>query len=149
MIWMYAICVCGGEETNVCAALKKENIKCHLPRTTIAERKGGAWHKKEKLLIPGYIFIESILTPEIYYKVKEMAHVRGWVGKGQPSPMTNEDAEFILQMANNGEAIPMLTFDSPYLKKAIIRSVDKRHFRIKATIMVMEKTHTVTFGYLG
>ncbi|MBO5369424.1 MAG: transcription termination/antitermination NusG family protein [Clostridia bacterium] len=150
MIWMYAIAASSGNEQKAAEQLRKiDKIKIHMPRNIIAERRGGVWHEKEKMLIPGYLFVECILTPEIYYGVKESSFVSGWIGKGQPVPMSEEDAEFIFFMANGGKPIPMLKFDSPFLKKSIIRAVDKRQKRIKATIMVMGKSHTVTFGYLS
>ena len=149
MIRMYALTSGSGEELKALSQLCKiEGIRTYLPQVTICERRGGAWHPKEKMLIPGYVFAECNLTPEIYYKVKNAAYIRGWIGKGEPTPMSEEDAKFISFMANGGKPIPMLHFDSPFLKKSIIRAVDKRQRRIKATIMVMGKTHTVTFGYL-
>ncbi len=145
---MYAIRAQSGEETMVLhELLKLKGVRPALPRNILEQRRGGSWQQYERVLIPGYVFLECTLSADIYYKVKNTAYVHGWVGGGCPTPMNEEDRSFIDFMANDGEPIPVLKFDSPYLKKSIIKSVDKRQRRIKATIMIMGKAHTVTFGY--
>jgi transcriptional antiterminator NusG len=145
---MYAVRAQSGEEATILHELTKiKGVRPVLPRNIVEIRKGGVWRKYEKVLIPGYIFVDCELSADIYYKVKNTPYVHGWVGGGSPTPMNEEDKGFIDFMANSGEPIPVLKFDSPYLKKSVIRSVDKRQRRIKATIMIMGKAHTVTFGY--
>ncbi len=145
---MYAISVISGKEFDIVQTLKGiDGIKAYLPTNLIEIRKGGAWHIKEKILMPGYIFISCKFNNDIYYKVKNVPGVNFWIGKGSPESMLEQDEEFILFLHNEGKPIPILNWKSPYLKRAVIRAIDKRQRRITATINVCDKIHTITFGY--
>ena len=93
---MYAISVTGGKEFQVFEELKKiDGIKALLPTNMIVIRKAGIWREKEKVLIPGYIFIKCKFNYDLYYKVKSIPCVTSWIGKGVPSVMSIEDESFI------------------------------------------------------
>lgn len=145
---MYAISVTGGKEFQVLEELKKiDGIKALLPTNMIVIRKAGIWREKEKVLIPGYIFIKCKFNYDLYYKVKSIPCVTSWIGKGVPSVMSIEDESFIEFLSNNGEAIPVQSIISPFVKKSVIKKLDKHARRITATLCICDKVHTVTFGY--
>ena len=147
---MYAVSVTAGKEMAVLEKLNKtDGVKGYVPRCVVELRRGGFWRKEEKILIPGYVFIECKFNYNIYYKIKGITHVHSWIGKGIPSMMCDEDAEFIKFMANGGEAIPPQSITGSFLQRTIIKDINKRQRRIKVQFSVMGKTHTVTFGYLN
>lgn len=145
---MYVISVMGGKEFDLRRELNKlSGTEAILPTNMVDIRKGGKWHPEEKILIPGYIFLRCRYTPTLYYKVKNMPGVIGWLGGGKPEELTEADESFVDFFANGGRPIPILTFDSPFVRKAIIKRVDKHRKRITATMKIFDKIHTVTFGY--
>ena len=147
---MYVVSVTGGREYKARDELNKiDGVHAVLPTNMLCIRRGGAWHEEEKILIPGYVFLECKYNTSIYYKVRNTYGVTNWLGKGNPEPLTSDDEKFVECFANGGKPIPVLTFDSPFVRKAIIKQVDKHRRRITATIRIFDKLHTITFGYRG
>lgn len=147
---MYVVSVAGGKEFGAKEELNKiEGVEAVLPTNMVVIRRGGSWHETEKILIPGYVFLKCKYNTNVYYKVKNCYGVSNWLGKGTPEALTKDDEKFIDFFANGGKPIPELTFDSPFVRKAIIKRVDKHRRRITATINLFDKTHTITFGYRG
>lgn len=147
---MYVISVMGGKEFDLRRELNKlSGTEAILPTNMVDIRKGGKWHTEEKILIPGYIFLRCRYNPALYYKVKNMTGVISWLGGGKPEALTEADESFVDFFANGGRPIPVLTFDSPFVRKAIIKRVDKHRRRITATMRIFDNVHTVTFGYRG
>ena len=145
---MYVVSVAGGKELKARDELNKiKGMQAILPTNMVDIRKGGTWHEEEKILIPGYVFLECKYNTSMYYKVKNTYGVTKWLGGGNPTPLTADDEKFVEYFANGGKPIPVLTFDSPFVRKAIIKRVDKHRRRITATIRIFEKVHTITFGY--
>lgn len=147
---MYVVSVTSGKELQIKKELNKlSGVEAVLPTNIVEIRKGGAWHPVEKILIPGYIFLRCRYDTSLYYKVKNTVGVTNWLGKGKPEALTEADEKFVDFFANGGKPIPVLTFDSPFVRKAIIKRVDKHRRRITATMRIFDNVHTVTFGYRG
>ncbi len=144
----YVIKVTGGNELNVRDKLSKlQQMYAAVPTYLMEIRKGGVWRICEKVLIPGYVFIKCELTPDIYYKVKNTTFVTGWLGKGEPTSLTESDEEFVKLICNNGEPIPIQNKASEILCKTTMKIVNKRQRRVKVLVEVFGKTHTLTLGY--
>lgn len=147
---MYVIKVNSGKEFELRRELSKiSGVEPILPTNMVDIRRGGVWHTEEKILIPGYMFLRCRYSPNLYYKVKALPGVTGWLGHGKPEALSESDEKFVGFFGNGGNPIPVLSFDSPFVKKAIIKRVDKHRRRITATIKVFDDVHTVTFGYRG
>lgn len=145
---MYVISVMGGKEFELRRKLNQiSGIEAVLPTNMVDIRRGGMWHPEEKILIPGYIFIRCRYSTNMYYKIKNLPGVISWLGHGKPEALTEDDEKFVDFFGNGGKPIPILTFDSPFVRKAIIKRVDKHRRRITATMKIFGKVHTVTFGY--
>lgn len=120
-----------------------------LPKKTMYIRRGGSWHKTEYVIMPGYVFVETAvpMTDEVYYMVKGVNRVSGWLGADGPESLCKSDEEFVKFISNNGNALPILKATSPMLKKCIIGGVDKRQRRITLMFHLFEKVHKITFGF--
>ncbi|KEQ21812.1 antiterminator LoaP [Paenibacillus tyrfis] len=78
MNW-YALFVQTGKEEIVKTEINKrfnsKSIMCIIPKRKVPEKKGGVYYDKVKLLFPGYVFVETLMNFEIYYKIKEIQNI--------------------------------------------------------------------------
>jgi len=104
----YVVWVATGQEKDIYLALQKvPGVERTLfPVEPIWERKDGVWTQRETVIFPGYIFIECKMDSAIYYKIKGMPHVLGWLGKDTmwPSTVRQEEMDVLLQVMGCVEA---------------------------------------------
>ncbi len=145
---IYAISVCSGNEFAVRNILNDiDGVSAMVPTCLVYIRKGGVWKIHEKRILPGYVFVECRLSHDIYYRVKKTVFVSGWIGGGEPIPLNEADEKFVQLIYNEGRPIPVQSFGFEILKMTAIKSIDKRARRVRVTIPLMGKIHTLTLGY--
>ncbi len=116
-----------------------------IPTESVMEMKNGKKVVTTKKLFPGYIYIHMHLTDEGWHVVKNTPRVTGFVGGRNPSPLSDEEIESILnqvQMAQE-KPKPKYSFDKDEQIKIIdgpfsnfIGSVDEVNID-KGTLKVM------------
>lgn len=144
---MFAIAVNSGCEKEAFEQFKStEGIKPILPSCIRQRRHGGVWREYESIIIPGYIFIECKFSDEIYYKVKNSLHVKGWLGGAKPVKMIEKDAEFIKFIGNDGKPMPLVDTKSEIVKRATANVINKRARKIKLRVEVFGQGHVLTLG---
>jgi transcriptional antiterminator NusG len=78
-------------EQKVFEGLRGKDLEAFLPRTQVMSRRKDRRKKIHVPMIPGYVFVRSVLTPEDYYPIiKTVGVVRIVSFKGKPAP-ANED----------------------------------------------------------
>lgn len=99
---IYVLQVIGGKEYKIAAYLNNKGIPAFIPREAAIIRKGGKWHEQERLLFPGYVFIELCeYSAESYYTAKTVEGIVRFFKK----PLALAEAERIGWLRNNGEVI--------------------------------------------
>ena len=100
-------------EKKVKAALE-DRIKMHgledkfgkilVPTEEVVEMKEGKKRSSERKFFPGYVLVEMELDDETWHLVKEVPKVLGFIGgsSDRPSPISEEEANFILQRVEEG-----------------------------------------------
>lgn len=75
-----------------------------IPETKEVEIKDGVKKEKSKLMFPGYVLVEMIMSDEAWYAVRNTPGVTGFIGssgKGaKPIPLSPQEIDRIL--ANEG-----------------------------------------------
>ncbi len=109
---IYVLQVLTGKELSVRAELLRRGITAEVPREKILIRRDGLWSKKIKLLFPGYVFTEIDFTSEIFHKIKPVPGIIKFLG--QPTPLSDREAEMIRWLSNGGEIIEpsIINFDA-------------------------------------
>jgi transcriptional antiterminator NusG len=112
---------------------------------SVMEMKGGKKVVTTKKLFPGYVYVHMDLTDEGWHIVKNTPRVTGFVGGRNPSPLSDEEIDSILnqvQMAQE-KPKPKYTFETEEKVKIIngpfsnfIGSVDEINHD-KGTLKVM------------
>ena len=83
---IYVVHVQSGEETNIVQSLTQNGITAYAPRQELLERRQGEWHTVTRVIFPGYVFAETLLTDEDYYRIK---HTHGVIRiLGEPTPLS-------------------------------------------------------------
>ncbi len=79
-----------------------------VPTEEVVEMKGGQKRKSERKFFPGYVLVQMELDDETWHLVKETPRVMGFIGgkADQPAPITNKEAEIILQRVHDSEDKP-------------------------------------------
>ncbi|MFA7555548.1 MAG: transcription termination/antitermination protein NusG [Spongiibacteraceae bacterium] len=120
----YVVHAYSGYEKKVAAALK-ERIELHnmqerfgdilVPTEEIVEMRGGQKRRSERKFFPGYVLVQMELGDDTWHLVKETPRVMGFIGgkADKPAPITEAEANVILQRVESGEAPKPKTLFEP------------------------------------
>jgi transcription antitermination factor NusG len=140
----YVVWVSTGQEKEIYLAMQKlPSIERTLfPVEPIWERKDGEWRQRETVMLPGYLFIQCKMDAAIYYKIKDMPHVLGWVGKDTlwPTSVRQEEMDALLMIMACVEAG---TDPREWLKDVEVASRQRRGY---GTLSLHGKAYKVPFN---
>lgn len=157
----HGLFVVTGEEEKV-----KERVKYRLtddytvvvPKRKLKVRKGGIWKVESRVLFPGYVLVNGVITTDMYYQLKNIPGILRLLMTGNAvasidrSEMTvlsrlisnNEEIGFSNVLVENGRA---QVADGPLFSlEGIIISVDHRKQRAKVRIAFLGEERTVDLG---
>jgi len=79
-----------------------------VPTEEVVEMRGGQKRKSERKFFPGYVLVQMELDDTTWHLVKETPRVMGFIGgkADKPSPITDAEAELILQRIEDGTERP-------------------------------------------
>ena len=101
----YVIQVRTGTEENIriqCEKRIPSHIleKCYIPYYERMRRYEGAWHKEQKILFPGYLFLISDQLERLYPGLKNVIGLTKLIGTGREIvPLTEEETKLIRKLA--------------------------------------------------
>lgn len=120
----YVVHAYSGYEKKVANALK-ERIELQkmedkfgevlVPTEEVVEMRAGQKRRSERKFFPGYVLVEMELCDESWHLVKETPRVMGFIGgkADKPAPITEAEANTILQRIESGEAPKPKTLFEP------------------------------------
>lgn len=120
----YVVHAYSGYEKKVANALK-ERIELHnmqdkfgevlVPTEEVVEMRGGQKRRSERKFFPGYVLVEMELADDSWHLVKDTPRVMGFIGgkADKPAPITEAEANTILQRVESGEAPKPKTLFEP------------------------------------
>lgn len=113
----YVVHAFSGFEQQVCRSLEERIERFGMqdlfgqvlvPKETVVEMRKGQKRKSERKFFPGYVLVQMEMTDETWHLVKDAPKVLGFIGgtPEQPAPITEREAEAILQRIEDGENKP-------------------------------------------
>jgi transcriptional antiterminator NusG len=115
----YVIQTYSGFEAKVRDALQQRLAKYHmedkfgeilLPSETIKDQlPGGKTRVRQKLSLPGYIFVQMEFTDEVWHLVKDTPKVTGFIGNQKPQEVPARQVEALRRGIVEGAAKPRVT----------------------------------------
>lgn len=79
-----------------------------VPTEEVVEMKMGQQRKSERKFFPGYVLVQMQMDEDTWHLVKDAPKVMGFIGgrSDQPAPITEKEAEAILQRVQEGTDKP-------------------------------------------
>lgn len=166
----YVVHAYSGYEKKVKAALE-ERIVLHnmqdffgpvlVPSEEVIEMRAGQKRKSERKFFPGYVLVQMELNDASWHLVKETPRVMGFIGgkADKPAPITDKEAEFILQRMQDGAEAPkpktlfepgevIRVIDGPFNDfNAVVESVDYGRNRVQVAVQIFGRSTPVDLEF--
>jgi transcription termination/antitermination protein NusG len=127
----YAIHTRSRFEQKVFDGLRGKDMEAFLPRVEVMSRRKDRRQKILVPMIPGYIFVRSILTPDDYYPIIKTVGVVRMIGvQGKPVPATNEEIDALMILDGTDRTVQ---------NRSYVRKGDR--------VMIMEGPFTGLVGF--
>ena len=159
----YVIQVRTGTEKEIiqqCQTVIPEEIleKSFLPCFEEMKRYKGAWHKEQKLLFPGYVFLISEDPEQLYRKLKQVIGLTKLLKTGdQIISLTETEIQFLLEFGGKDQLVQMsigfveqeqvTILDGPLKgKEGYIKKIDRHRREAKLEIPMFGRILDVKVG---
>ena len=165
----YVIHVYSGFEKKVAQAIREQVEQKGLadffedisvPTEEVVEMRRGQKISAERKFFPGYVLAKMDLTDDTWHLVKDTPKVTGFLGtRGKPSPISDVEAERILQQVQEGieRPKPSITFeigeqvkvaDGPFESfTGYVEEVDEERTRLKVAVSIFGRATPVELEY--
>lgn len=138
MNW-FVLWVLTGKEKEVLAKVKgiQDVSQALAPEEVLYYRKDGGWEERPHVLIPGYVFLQCRMDSAIYYQIRGIPYVIGWLGSDSMWPSIVPENEMLPVIEINAGCDPAGQLQAV--------SIDRRKRRGKGTLTLYGKEQTITF----
>jgi transcriptional antiterminator NusG len=150
---MYVLQCISGKEADVQSEIFSQGYTARVPAAVRIERCGGRWLDRLRVLMPGYVFVDSPMHDDLYHSVKGVDGVIRWLNPGEPVPLYENEVAFIRKLtADNRPLLPIDIETTPHLRihnspltglEHQIVELRRRQQRIRMRATVLGEEHTV------
>ena len=118
----YVIHVYSGFENKVAQSIREQATQCNMedaildvqvPTEEVVRMRRGTKVSSQRKFFPGYGLVSMEVTDESWHLIKNTPKVTGFLGgRGQPSPISNAEADRIMHQVQEGieRPKPLITF---------------------------------------
>jgi len=164
----YVIHVYSGFEKKVAEAIRDQAEKKGMddmfeevlvPTEEVVELRRGQKINSERKFFPGYVLVKMEMTDESWHLVKNTPKVTGFLGNRKPSPITEREANQILQQVKEGVERPkpsvifeigeqVRVADGPFTSfNGMVEDVDEERARLKVAVSIFGRSTPVELEY--
>lgn len=135
----FVLWVLTGKELEVLARIQGSPgvTQALVPVETLQYRREGAWEPRESALIPGYVFLQCSMDSAIYYRIRGIPHVIGWLGSDSMWPTIVPEDEMIPVLALHAGCDPASQLQNV--------TIDRRKRRGRGTLTLLGQSQAITF----
>lgn len=131
-----------------------------IPTEQVSEIKGGKKKISQRKFFPGYVLVEMELSDDVWYFIKSVPGVSGFIGRGaKPIPLADEEIANIIKQAEEkkekpspkvlfekGESIKVI--DGPFTNfNGTIEEVNPNKGKLKAVVSIFGRGTPVELEY--
>jgi transcriptional antiterminator NusG len=167
MEW-YVVHIYSGFEEKVKASIedgaRRRNLtdkidQIMIPTEKVVELKGGKKKESDKKFYPGYILIRMELNKETWHLISSTPRVTGFVGGENPSPLSQEEVDVIIQQIEAGPAARVKAqfdkgdnvriTDGAFANfNGFVDEIDEVHNKLKIMVSVFGRQTSVELDFL-
>ena len=166
----YIVHVSGGSENRIASELKAQFEKFGLsdslvdvfvPKKDVMIMKRGVKVKSEDRILPGYVFVNMICTPETVHTIRRLPRVVGILGDNSetPRPLNDMEVQSLLKQVDElsqlsqsslsfdpGEVVKVCSglFDS---MQGVVEEVNYEKSRLKISITILGRSTPVDLDF--
>ena len=130
-----------------------------VPTEKVVEIRRGRKVDAERKFFPGYVLLKANLTDAVFSLVKNTPKVTGFLGDSKPVPITEAEAQRILNQVQEGveRPKPSVTFeigeairvsDGPFASfNGFVQEVDEERARLKVAVSIFGRATPVELEY--
>ncbi|TGQ10376.1 transcription termination/antitermination protein NusG [Mesorhizobium sp. M4B.F.Ca.ET.215.01.1.1] len=130
-----------------------------VPTEKVVEIRRGRKVDAERKFFPGYVLLKANLTDAVFSLVKNTPKVTGFLGDSKPVPITETEAQRILNQVQEGveRPKPSVTFeigeairvsDGPFASfNGFVREVDEERARLKVEVSIFGRAVPVDLEF--
>jgi len=130
-----------------------------VPTEKVVEIRRGRKVDAERKFFPGYVLLKANLTDAVFSLVKNTPKVTGFLGDSKPVPITETEAQRILNQVQEGveRPKPSVTFeigeavrvsDGPFASfNGVVQEVDEERARLKVEVSIFGRAVPVDLEF--
>lgn len=109
----YVVQVCSGDEEQCVREfdlrIKKDILReCFIPRFEEKRKLNGKWMMQERILFPGYVFLETDVVEELFLGLKTIPRLTKLLGVGDRIvPLSEEEVAFLMRFGGDEHLVKM------------------------------------------
>ncbi len=167
MRW-YVLHVYSGFEKKVAEAIREQAEQKGMedmfedilvPTEEVVELRRGQKVSAERKFFPGYVLIRMEMTDESWHLVKNTPKVTGFLGNRKPAPISQREADQILQQIQEGVERPkpsvifevgeqVRVSDGPFTSfNGLVEDIDEERARLKVAVSIFGRSTPVELEY--
>lgn len=132
-----------------------------VPTEEVVEMREGKKRKSERKFFPGYVLVQMEMDDATWHLVKECPKVMGFIGgtADRPAPITNKEAELILQRVEDGVEKPrpktlfepgevVRVTDGPFADfNGVVEEVNYEKSRVQVAVLIFGRSTPVELEF--
>lgn len=132
-----------------------------FPTEEVTEMKGGKKRKSTRKFFPGYVLIQMLMDDKTWHLVRSSPRVLGFIGGkvDKPSPITDEEANHILQRVEEGVKKPrpkvlfeagemVRVIDGPFADfDGVVEDINYEKSRLRVAVVIFGRSTPVELEF--
>jgi transcriptional antiterminator NusG len=132
-----------------------------VPTEEVVEMRAGTQRRSERKFFPGYVLVQMEMDDDTWHLVKDLPKVMGFIGgtSDKPAPITEKEAEFILQRVQEGvdKPRPKVLFevgqvirvtDGPFNDfNGVVEEVNYEKSRLRVSVLIFGRSTPVDLEF--
>ena len=166
----YVLRAATGYEQRVLASLR-DLINVHklddkvvdvaVPSEEVVEISGGKKRRSKRKFFPGYVLVRMLMDEDVWYKIRTLPHVYGFVGgrKDRPVPITQAEVDRIFNKVEESAVKPLpktlyeigemvRVIDGPFSDfDGVVEEVNYEKSRLKVSMLIFGSSTPVELDF--